>query len=115
MTRDEIREALVSVTDGAFIDVAESGEFMIDGAFTLQQLVAIGEVARTALVEPKVGDTIRLLRGDAPWYCTGDFATLKEAAGMPNLWWADFSEHNNPYVHEDGYWCVDEKDFEVVR
>ena len=142
MTNEQLQEALVAVGSGGmgFVDALDDGEVILDGAFTLQQLVAIGDVARKALgqrglsgalteaikqfgaerlakalVEPKVGETIRLLRGDAPWYRTGDFATLKEAAGVPNLWWADFSGHENPYVHEDGYWCVNETDFEVVR
>ena len=50
MTRDEIREALV-IAGGAhaYIDAADCETFILDGAFTLQQLVAIGEVARKAL------------------------------------------------------------------
>ena len=50
MNRDEIREALVTAGGAhAYIDAADGETFILDGAFTLQQLVAIGEVARKAL------------------------------------------------------------------
>ena len=49
MTNDEIRDALIAACEGsAFVDVADEGAFILDGAFTLQQLVAIGDVARKA-------------------------------------------------------------------
>ena len=50
MNREEIREALVTAGGThAYIDAADGETFILDGAFTLQQLFAIGEVARKAL------------------------------------------------------------------
>ena len=138
MTEEEIRQALVSVTDGAFIDVAESGEFMIDGAFTLQQLVAIGDVARKALeqqglsgalteaveqfgaerlakalVEPKVGDTIRATTTSEPFYAVGDYAKLMKDCEA--FWEADFNDPRNAEIYGEGFWAISDKRFEVVR
>ena len=50
MTDEEIRDALIAASEGsAFVDVTSEGAFVLDGAFTLQELVAIGDVARKAL------------------------------------------------------------------
>lgn len=51
MTNDQLHEAIVSVVgEGlAYVDALDDGEVILDGAFTLQQLVEIGDVARMAL------------------------------------------------------------------
>lgn len=50
MTNDEIRDALVAASsERAYIDAVGGETFLLDGAFTLQQLVEIGDVARKAL------------------------------------------------------------------
>lgn len=54
MTNEEIRDTLIAACEGsAFVDVTSEGAFILDGAFTLQQLVAIGDVARKALDEQR--------------------------------------------------------------
>lgn len=61
MTQDEIREALAAAGGtNAYIDAADGETFILDGAFTLQQLVAIGDVARKAL--GLTADFAKLLR-----------------------------------------------------
>jgi len=139
MTRDEIREALVTAGGAhAYIDAADGETFILDGAFTLQQLVAIGDVARKALdqqglagalneaaeqfgaerlakalVEPKVGDTIRATATSKPFYEVGDYARLLE--DCEDFWEADFNDSRNATVEGQGFWAIGSERFEVVR
>lgn len=139
MTNDEIRDALVAASGvHAYIDAVGGETFILDGVFTLQQLVEIGEVARKALaqhalsgalteaieefgaerlakalVEPKVGDKIRVTGPSTLWYSTGDFAALLNFDGQH--WWADFNDPRNATVDEDGVWCLCEDEFEVIQ
>lgn len=139
MNRDEIREALVTAGGAhAYIDAADGETFILDGAFTLQQLVAIGDVARNALdrqglsgalteavekfgaerlakalVEPKAGDTIRVVKGERPYYCAGDYGKLVRDASF--AWEADFNDDRNGHVDGDGIYFINANQFEVVR
>lgn len=139
MTRDEIREALVTAGGAhAYIDAADGETFILDGAFTLQQLVAIGDVARKALdqqglagaltetveqfraerlakalVEPKVGDTILVTATSKPFYEIGDYAKLLK--NCEDFWEADFNDRRNGKVYGQGFWAIGENRFEVVR
>lgn len=132
MTNEEIRDALIAACEGsAFVDVADEGAFILDGAFTLQQLVAIGDVARKALeqqglsgalteaveqfgaerlanapVEPKVGDKIRVIYRKSHFWRFGETSTLVRR-DIDGDWWT---------VNRRGDECCLGGDwFEVIR
>lgn len=119
MTNEEIRDALIAACEGsAFVDVTAEGAFILDGAFILQQLVAIGEVARKALdqqglsgalteaVEPVVGDKIRVTYRKSRLWRFGETSTLARR-DHDGDWWA---------VNRRGEECCLGGDwFEVVR
>ena len=139
MNREEIREALVTAGGAhAYIDAADGETFILDGAFTLQQLVAIGEVAHKALgqqcltgalneaveqfgaerlakarIEPKAGDTIRVTTSSKPFYKKGDYAKLLQ--DCEDFWEADFNDRRNGKVYGLGFWSIGETCFEVIR
>lgn len=113
MTRDEIRGALVTAGGAhAYINAADGETFILDGAFTLQQLIAIGDVAHKALgqrglsgalteaieqfgaerlakalVEPKVGDKIRVVYRKSRFWRFGETSSLVRR-DIEGDWWA---------------------------
>lgn len=139
MNQAEIHKAMQEAGGGtAYVDLADGGCFILDGAFTLEEIAAMGDVARKAiaqqslasalneaveefgaerlaqaLVEPKVGDLIRVVTASLPFYRIGDYARLVRDDEC--FWQADFNDVRNTEVYGKGFWAIGEPRFEVIR
>ena len=141
MNRADIHKAMQEAGGGtAYIDLADEGCFILDGSFTLAEIAAMGDVARgaieqqsvhdaldeavdqfgaerlaKALVEPRVGDTIRVTHAGAnrAWFRNGDFGRMVRIGRGVLL--VDFNDPRNRRVVDGGHWSVSVEDCEVIR
>lgn len=130
MNQAEIHKAMQEAGGGtAYVDLTADGCFILDGAFTLEEIAAMGDVARRAiaqqrlasaldeavkefgaerlaqaLVEPKVGDRVRILHNGSAICVQGDHGVLASRDGP--RWWVRVPR-GRIFCHES--W------FEVIR